>query len=281
MSVSDSLYLNLGCGRRFHSGWVNIDLSSPGPEVVQHDLRQGIPFPDQSCDAIYHSHLLEHIPQEEVLAFLKECQRVLKSRGVLRVVVPDLETICRLYLEKLHGALAGDPMAAADCEWMRIELLDQMARDTSGGRMGRELQRTDLPNRVFVLQRIGGAGAGGCEAAPPAPRVSAAPPIPGSQRGWMVRLGHWLRRASVRLALNQTQRQALLIGSFRNSGEVHRWMYDRYSLARLLEDAGFVSPQTRRADESMILGWLTFHLDSDEVGKPIKPDSLFMEAVKP
>jgi predicted SAM-dependent methyltransferase len=34
--------------------------------VIHWDLRGGVPFPGESFDAVYHSHLLEHLEYEEV-----------------------------------------------------------------------------------------------------------------------------------------------------------------------------------------------------------------------
>ena len=67
---------------------------------------------------------------------------------------------------------------------------------------------------------------------------------------------------------------------FRNSGEVHRWMYDRYSLSRLLTESGFINIQICQADESSIPDFNTYELDTCQ-GKVRKPDSLFIEATKP
>ena len=52
-----------------------------------HDLSKGIPFDDNSVDVVYHSHLLEHIDRKNVPTFLKEIRRVLKPRGIHRIVV--------------------------------------------------------------------------------------------------------------------------------------------------------------------------------------------------
>ena len=38
----------------------------------------GIPAPSQSVEMVYHSHLLEHMDQEEGEDLIKECFRVLK-----------------------------------------------------------------------------------------------------------------------------------------------------------------------------------------------------------
>ena len=48
---SPNRYLNLGCGRRYHSAWTNLDLESDDLEVISHDITQGIPFETASFDA--------------------------------------------------------------------------------------------------------------------------------------------------------------------------------------------------------------------------------------
>jgi len=83
--------LNLGCGEHFHVDWVNIDISPSHPEVLDYDLRLGIPFADNSFDVIYHSHALEHMEPPWAERLLRECCRTLKPGGLLRVVVPDNE----------------------------------------------------------------------------------------------------------------------------------------------------------------------------------------------
>ena len=56
-------------------------------------------------------------------------------------------------------------------------------------------------------------------------------------------------------------------------------MYDRYSLARVLQGLGGKDIVVRLASESYVVGWSEFGLDT--VGGEVrKPDSLFMEAVK-
>jgi len=68
------------------------------------------------------------------------------------------------------------------------------------------------------------------------------------------------------------------IGKFRKSGEIHQWMYDRFSLGKLMEKAGFSDIRAVKANESQIPGFETFHLDTNPDGSVRKPDSLFMEA---
>jgi hypothetical protein len=57
-------------------------------------------------------------------------------------------------------------------------------------------------------------------------------------------------------------------------------MYDRFSLQRALQQAGFVDARVCAADESAIPGFAAFGLETAG-GRPRKPDSLYVEARKP
>lgn len=244
--------LNLGCGERRHSDWINVDFTSHSPEVLAHDLKKPLPFPEGEFDAVYHSHVLEHLPRPAAPGFLAECRRVLRPGGVIRVAVPDLERIVRTYLELLEGALAGDQTARERYEWIMLELFDQMVRNVSGGEMLAYWKRNPIPAEDFVFERVGSEARNciaGLRAAEPEPE-----PAP----------------------VNDPIR----IGQFRLSGEVHQWMYDRYSLGRLLEQAGFREIAARSAHESAIPGFSGFLLDVEPNGCVRKPDSFFMEALK-
>ena len=65
------------------------------------------------------------------------------------------------------------------------------------------------------------------------------------------------------------------------TGERHRWMYDRFSLDCMLRQAGFAEPRVCAARESAIPEFDSYCLDVDQHGAVRKPDSLFMEACKP
>jgi SAM-dependent methyltransferase len=66
--------------------------------LVLHDCRRRLPFKDESVDYVYTSHLLEHLKRFEAARLLRECYRVLKPKGYMRIVVPDLELLARRYL---------------------------------------------------------------------------------------------------------------------------------------------------------------------------------------
>ena len=57
-------------------------------------------------------------------------------------------------------------------------------------------------------------------------------------------------------------------------------MYDRFSLKRLLESAGFVNVLKTNETESRIIDWNQYGLDVKD-GMVHAPNSLIMEAVKP
>jgi predicted SAM-dependent methyltransferase len=82
------LRLHIGCGRNHLPGWVNIDLAGLGADLPW-DLRHRLPFYDGSSAAIFHEHLLEHLPIDGALSLLRECWRLLRPGGILRVGVPD------------------------------------------------------------------------------------------------------------------------------------------------------------------------------------------------
>ncbi len=283
-------YLNLGCGTRHHPDWINIDLLPRGPGVLVHDLSRRLPFDEGSFEVVYHSHFLEHLPRSASLPLMRECYRVLKPKGILRVVLPDLERICRLYLQKLDDTLSGQGGAAVDYEWMMLEMYDQAVRDRAGGEMIDYLSRRPVPNEAFVCSRIGEEARellgclrnlGGSDGLPP-------PSLPGAGHGMLSSTRQLLHRSRERIAkmvckllLGTHKWKALQVGGFRLKGEVHQWMYDRYSLSDLLLRAGFQKPMVVSATQSQIPNWASFHLDTLPDGTTIRPDSLFMEALKP
>jgi SAM-dependent methyltransferase len=259
--------LNIGCGQRFHPEWVNLDLHPANESVQLWDLQNDLPFPDGSFDVVYHSHVLEHFSKADGLRLLERCGRVLRPNGVIRIAVPDLEAIARLYLEALGKSLDGDSIWRQRYEWILLEMYDQTVRESPGGEMLAYLRRDPVPEREFVASRLGGEFRriiGG----------TAPPPTQQRKEG----IGNFLSRKLARLSLGRKGIRVHDASAFRQSGEIHRWMYDRYSLAGLLESAGFCDAQAVGPAESRIPNWNGFHLDTEPDGSVYKPDSLYMEA---
>ena len=73
----------------------NYEVSWPAIRLV--DIRKRLPLRDASVDYIYCSHVLEHFEEFETIGVLKECYRVLKKGGVIRIVLPDLEKMVENY----------------------------------------------------------------------------------------------------------------------------------------------------------------------------------------
>jgi len=94
---ASGLSINLGCGYRPMKDWINVD-QARGPEVqVVWNLCEGLPFPDNSCSAIFSEHMIEHITKDDAANLLRECYRVLQPGGVLRMSTPDAELFFRAY----------------------------------------------------------------------------------------------------------------------------------------------------------------------------------------
>jgi len=134
VDLSGATLLNLGCGYKTcdADGVVNVDFGiaqriavSPvlnkftplllgrnriekfqavaGSKFVVYDISRGIPATDSSVDAVYHSHMLEHLDHDVAPLFISEVRRVLKPGGIHRIAVPDLEFAVRRYIEHLDS----------------------------------------------------------------------------------------------------------------------------------------------------------------------------------
>ena len=97
--------LHIG-GREKRDGWKILD-ALPGPIVDYVGNCNDLSFlPDASCAEVYASHVLEHLGYDaELSRALKHIHRVLKPGGRLRASVPDLDTLCRLFV---HPSLNGN-----------------------------------------------------------------------------------------------------------------------------------------------------------------------------
>ena len=264
-------YLNLGCGYRFNSEWTNVNFITTGEKIIPYDLSKGIPFADNTFELVYHSHVLEHFSRNAATSFIQECYRVLRPGGILRVVVPDFEQIARLYITSLEKAPESAEWAA-NYEWMALEILDQMVRNSRGGEMANYFAQSEICNQDFVLQRFGAEA----EKFKPIPRDKTRLKVLTRQiKGLEAKVYRLLPKALSRFYT------ALKIGYYRQSGEVHQWMYDSYSLSKLLANCDLQNIVQRSASESYLDSWSDFNLDTEPDGTTYKPDSLYMEAIKP
>ena len=182
--------LNLGCGSRTHWEWNNIDFSlyallahhrqlakflnavsilsdfryqnllKVDPDIIHWDIGKGLPFEDNVFDALYNSHFITHLDRDIAVDVTRECYRVLKHGGVVRVVVPDLLQIVCLYNDAIDGLKRGDLEANGKYKEAVDELFELMVRKISVGtgkqnplvRLIERLVRGDI-NRTGELRR--------------------------------------------------------------------------------------------------------------------------------
>ena len=74
---------------------------------------------DFSVDGIFTSHFLEHIDRASAERLLKDCYRVLKVGGWIKIIVPDMKYIVKVYTEngltfRLYELLYGQQKHAFD-----------------------------------------------------------------------------------------------------------------------------------------------------------------------
>ena len=136
--------IHLGCGGNYIKGWVNIDLDSPSSDIHL-DLRNPLPYADASVDFVFNEHFLEHVTRDDGLAFLKECRRVLKPCGVLRISTPNLRWLIAQYI-------GGKLDEFANVDWVPetpCRLLNE------GMRLWDHQFVYDLPELILTLREAG------------------------------------------------------------------------------------------------------------------------------
>lgn len=140
--MSDSRYVQYGCGWSAPRDWRNFDASptlrferlpvvgrwytknrSRFPENVEYgDIMKGLPVAPGSCRGVYCSHVLEHLSLDGLRVALRNTYLILSRCGVFRLVVPDLELSAQRYL--------ADSSARAAPTFMRETGLGRESRAT-------------------------------------------------------------------------------------------------------------------------------------------------------
>lgn len=103
--------LHIGSGKVYLPGWVNLDIVSNVIADI-HSNALAIPFPLESFDAIYASHVLEHFSRHLTLAALTHWRSLLLPGGTLRLAVPSFDAIVDHFnkhhdIEAVMGLLYG------------------------------------------------------------------------------------------------------------------------------------------------------------------------------
>lgn len=91
--------LHLGCGTHILDGWLNTDLEPQAPGVLHLDASKRFPFADDQFEFIFSEHMIEHLDFRAGVSMLRECLRVLKPGGRIRVATPSLDFLLGLYFD--------------------------------------------------------------------------------------------------------------------------------------------------------------------------------------
>jgi len=117
--------MNVGCGPDGPPSWTNIDrsphilldrvppmkwalyrlgalgdshMTTWPSNIIYGNVCRGLRFPDGSADAIYSSHMLEHLYFDDAQRALREFRRLLSPKGILRLALPDSEKLASAFL---------------------------------------------------------------------------------------------------------------------------------------------------------------------------------------
>ena len=91
--------LHLGCGKIFIPGYYHIDVIEFPHVNLVHNIDKLPMVADNTCDVVYSCHVLEHFHKKMIQDVLIEWLRILKPGGVLRISVPDMAALARIYIQ--------------------------------------------------------------------------------------------------------------------------------------------------------------------------------------
>lgn len=113
--------VNIGCGFTAGESWLNFDASptllyEKAPFLTTIYKKNEVPFPKNvkygditkrrlctpdTADAVFASHVFEHLAHDEMQNALQNIFAMLKPGGIFRLIVPDLENRARKYIENV------------------------------------------------------------------------------------------------------------------------------------------------------------------------------------
>lgn len=89
--------LQIGAGPNTLEGWLNTDKLLTSRGVIYLDATKPLCFENCTFDYVFSEHQIEHLTYKEGFSMLRECYRVLKPGGKIRIATPDLETLIGLH----------------------------------------------------------------------------------------------------------------------------------------------------------------------------------------
>jgi predicted SAM-dependent methyltransferase len=104
--------LLLGAGTIALEGWFNTDLNPKLKTIYYMDAASPFPIDNSVFEYVFSEHLIEHLTRQQGSLMLKECFRVLKPGGKIRVATPNLEVLLGLYHDQAN------PLAQEYIKWI-------------------------------------------------------------------------------------------------------------------------------------------------------------------
>lgn len=99
MNPADAKKLHLGCGKIRLAGFCNVDILTAEAVDVVSDISKLDNFSNNSIELIYACHVLEHFSHDEAVKVLRRWFDVLEPGGELRISVPDIDRIVKIYCD--------------------------------------------------------------------------------------------------------------------------------------------------------------------------------------
>jgi len=97
--------LNLGAGKNWNrEGWEKLDHSNLFLFKLPNQAWK-LPFSDNKYEIVFSSHMLEHISHYKIEETISEINRVMIPGGILRILTPDLEKLCKAYVTRDYEKL--------------------------------------------------------------------------------------------------------------------------------------------------------------------------------
>lgn len=103
------------------AGWLNTDLYPQSLTGVSLDATKTFPLPDESFDYVFSEHQLEHIAYSEGVAMLRECRRILRPGGKVRLAVPSLDRLVELVKPTRTDLQERYIRYSSECFWPSVE----------------------------------------------------------------------------------------------------------------------------------------------------------------
>jgi predicted SAM-dependent methyltransferase len=94
--------LHIGGGWQLLEGWLNTDIETISG-VMWMDATRRFPFKDETFQYVYSEHMIEHVPYDKGVYMLRECCRVMRRGGAIRMITPDLSAILGLHSRELSA----------------------------------------------------------------------------------------------------------------------------------------------------------------------------------